>query len=425
MNIGYKDSPLGKIPSDWVIEKLESLVVIESGVSPSQYEFHENGKNMFYKVNQLNDFEKKMGESPYRFESNLRNNIPANSIAFPKRGASIFTNKVRILSYPAMVDTNIMCLIPKKEINYEFLYYFILDFGLSKIADTSSIPQINNKHIYPIKIALPPLPEQQKIAEILSTVDAKIEVIDQQITETQALKKGFMQRLLTKGIGHTEFKDSALGEIPKSWEVVNVGNVCKLKGGFAFKSSDACEQGIRWVKIANVGVNRIKWDDESFLPYGFDLKHKDFLLKEGDMVIAMTRPILNGKLKIAIVSKKDADSLLNQRVGSIVHENTINRDFVYQFFNSTSFITAMEKELMGTDPPNISSSMFEGLNIVLPPLLEQMKIAEILSSVDSKLEVLFEKKSHYQELKQGLMQQLLTGKLRVFQLPNKNETSVC
>jgi type I restriction enzyme S subunit len=160
-------------------------------------------------------------------------------------------------------------------------------------------------------------------------------------------------------------------------------------------------------------VNRIKWDDESFLPFGFDVKHKDFLLKEGDIVIAMTRPILNGKLKIAIVSKKDADSLLNQRVGSIVHENTINRDFAYQFFNSNSFITAMEKELMGTDPPNISSSMFEGLNIVLPPLLEQTKIADILSSVDNKLEVLSEKKTHYQELKQGLMQQLLTGKIRV------------
>lgn len=397
---------------DWKIEKLESLLKIESGISPSLFDFKTTGRYMFYKVNQLNDFSKYMVESPYRFNTN-NNNIPSKSIIFPKRGAAIFTNKVRILETDAMVDTNIMCLLPNDKIYFEFLYYFILSFGLEKIADTSSIPQINNKHIYPIKILLPPLREQQKIAEILSTVDEKIENINQKITETENLKNGMMQRLLTKGIGHVEFQDSPLGEIPKSWKVVTIGKIIKLQGGFAFKSSDSTEGGIRWVKIANVGVHRIKWEDESFLPFGYDEKHPEFVLNTGDIVIAMTRPILSGKLKIAKIKESDSGSLLNQRVGRVQINGQITSDFAYQTFNSTSFISLMGKELVGTDPPNISSKMFEELLITLPPLDEQVKISQILETIDCKKTLLLDKKNEYSELKKGLMQQLLTGKKRV------------
>src|SRR5690606_30921587 len=83
----------------------------------------------------------------------------------------------------------------------------------------STVLNLNIKLVSTVKALMPSFPEQQKIADILSTVDAKIDLIDQQITATQELKKGLMQRLLTKGIGHTKFKDSSLGKIPESWEV--------------------------------------------------------------------------------------------------------------------------------------------------------------------------------------------------------------
>jgi type I restriction enzyme S subunit len=193
----FKDSVLGKIPKSWEVVKLEKLIKIQSGISPSSVDFLDKGSQMFYKVSQLNDYDKYMDKSPYRFENNIRDNIPAKSIAFPKRGAAIFTNKVRVLSFAAMVDTNIMCLIPNKKIYNEFLFYFLLDFGLSRIADTSSIPQINNKHINPLKIALPSIKEQHKIAEILSATDKKLEVLSEKKTTYQELKQGLMQHLLT------------------------------------------------------------------------------------------------------------------------------------------------------------------------------------------------------------------------------------
>lgn len=194
----FKDSPLGEIPESWKIIKLGNCVKLTSGTSPSKFNFESTGQVMFYKVNQLNDCSKFMGNSPYRFNVNpTGNNISQGSIIFPKRGASIFTNKVRILQEDAFVDTNIMALTTKGNIEIDYLYYFILDYELGKIADTSSVPQINNKHIEPLKLPLPSLPEQQKIASILSTVDEKLEVLQDKKQEYQELKKGLMQQLLT------------------------------------------------------------------------------------------------------------------------------------------------------------------------------------------------------------------------------------
>ena len=96
---------------------------------------------------------------------------------------------------------------------------------LKKISGQTAVPIINKTDFSNIKISLPPLEEQKKIAEILSTVDQKIDFVDKQIEETETLKKGLMQKLLTQGIGHSEFKDSEIGRIPVAWEVKKISEI--------------------------------------------------------------------------------------------------------------------------------------------------------------------------------------------------------
>ena len=393
-----KSTVLGEIPESWDSMKLGDIFKLKSGDGLSKANLIE-GKYPVYGGNGVTFYHNSFNYS----ESKLiigRVGAKCGCIHRTSKKSWITDNALIIDSF--LVDND-----------SKFIEYILNRIDLNQFANKNAQPVISGGKIYPLTIPFPPLPEQQKIAEILSTVDAKIDIINQRISQTQDLKKGLMQRLLTKGIGHTEFKESPLGKIPKSWEVVKVEEVCKLKGGYAFKSSDSCEEGVRWVKIANVGVNKIKWNDESFLPFGFDKIHPDYLLNEDDIILAMTRPILSGKLKIARITKEDSGSLLNQRVGRVEEQENLNKDFAYQYFNSSAFITAMEKELMGTDPPNISSTMFEKLNITLPSLEEQTQIANILSTVDAKLAVLQNKNTQYQALKKCLMQQLLTGKVRV------------
>ncbi len=180
---------------DWEDKKLGVLVKIKSGSSPSNYIFEKEGEFPFLKVEELNNSIKYQSKSRF-YSNNDKGLIEKNSIIFPKRGAAIMTNKVRVNSIPVIMDSNLMAIIPIKNLlNSEFIYYYILKEKLYKIADTSTIPQINNKHIEPYKINLPSLKEQQKIATYLSAIDTKIESLQTQIAKTQTFKKGLLQQL--------------------------------------------------------------------------------------------------------------------------------------------------------------------------------------------------------------------------------------
>ena len=194
-----KETKIGQIPSNWNLLKLEELVEIRSGCSPSKITFENTkyAKFPFFKVNDMNFTTKFLSKSKLYFN---KANIPLmekGMVVFPKRGAAIFTNKIALLSQDSLFDTNIMglkCL--NRNINNEYLFYYLMFIGLEKVADTSSIPQINNKHINPLLISVPPLEEQQKIVEVLSTVDNTVDNYSYKREKLQQLKLGLMQNLL-------------------------------------------------------------------------------------------------------------------------------------------------------------------------------------------------------------------------------------
>lgn len=202
-------------------------------------------------------------------------------------------------------------------------------------------------------------------------------------------------------------------EIPSDWEVKKSGSVIKFFGGNAFSSDDACEEGIKWLKIANVGLEATKWNDVSFLPYDFIELHKKYLLKDGDVVMALTRPILDGKLKIAKVQKSDEPCLLNQRVAKLIPKGSVDISFLYYVLQTPYYVYMMDIAMAGTDPPNIGNGDLENIKIPLPPLTEQKAIAQVLSTADAAIQTT-EKLIAQKELrKKWLMQQLLTGKKRL------------
>lgn len=202
-----------------------------------------------------------------------------------------------------------------------------------------------------------------------------------------------------------------VGLIPEDWEVKKLGNILKVIGGGAFKSEDNSTSGIKWLKIANVGINKVVWNDENFLPIELVLNNENFLLKEGDYVIALTRPILDGKLKIAKLSQLDVPALLNQRVGKILIEENNDIDYAYFLFQKKSVINSLLQSMAGTDPPNLGNKGIYNVDCATPPTIaEQIAIANALKDTDdliNSLENLITKKKI---IKQGTMQELLKPK---------------
>jgi type I restriction enzyme S subunit len=179
---------------EWEENQLGDLVEIRSGYSPSQYQLTGDGAYPFVKVEDLNNCTKYQ-EKAREYSSDTYGLIPCNSVIFPKRGAAIALNKIRLSRSELLMDTNMMALTPLAQCSVDFLFYHLSNVGLSQVADNSTIPQINNKHIIPFHISIPPLEEQRRISDCLSALDESITNQTLKIETIQAHKKGLMQQL--------------------------------------------------------------------------------------------------------------------------------------------------------------------------------------------------------------------------------------
>lgn len=236
---GYKQTEVGVIPKDWEVKSLGTLVDIRSGESPSKFTFQSAGIP-YFKVEQLNNDSVYADETPY-FIENVKF-IPAGSVIFPKRGASILLNKIRVLKKNSFMDTNLMTLTCHEQLDEIYLYNQLTYKGLYSVADTTSIPQINNKHIIPYLIPFPTKEEQFVIANALSDTDALLSELEKLIAKKQAIKTATMQQLLTGRTRLPQFahhpngskkgyKQSELGEIPEDWEVDSIGKLLAITTG--------------------------------------------------------------------------------------------------------------------------------------------------------------------------------------------------
>lgn len=178
----------------WEQRKLGEYVSIISGEAPSKFE---EGTELYVKVDDLNYNDKYVVDTQNKVaEHSTVKRVTKGSVVFPKRGAAIMTNKVRIIGIDSYMDTNMMALTSEK-LDSEFLYNIISKEGLYKIADTSTIPQINNKHVEPYEVTIPSLDEQRRIGAYFKQLDHLITLHQCKCDKYSNIKKGMMSDLLT------------------------------------------------------------------------------------------------------------------------------------------------------------------------------------------------------------------------------------
>ncbi len=378
---GYKRTEVGVIPEDWGVGILGKFVDITSGESPSRFQFDFQGIP-YFKVEQLNNANKYIGkeQTKYFISKNSRY-ILKDSIVFPKRGASILLNKVRILISNSYIDTNLMVLTPRDNLYYEFLYYLLNFKHLSSLADTTSIPQINNKHINSFLISFPPLHEQRAIAEALSDVDALIESLQKLIDKKRALKTAAMQQLLT---GKTRLPGFS-GE----WEEKRLGDIASIKKG---------EQKGR--ALLNKGGAYPVWNGGTE-PSGYS---NEFNMNENTITIS------EGGNSCGFVNYIDTKFWLGGHCYAI--ESKINEKFLFQA------LKVNENKIMslrvGSGLPNIQKKRLENFKVLIPiSQKEQTAIAQILSDMDTEIDALENRLEKTRAIKEGMMQELLTGRIRL------------
>ena len=166
-------------------------VSIISGEAPSKFE---EGTELYVKVDDLNYNDKYVVDTQNKVgEHSTVKRVTKGSVVFPKRGAAIMTNKVRIIGIDSYMDTNMMALTSEK-LDSEFLYNIISKEGLYKIADTSTIPQINNKHVEPYEVTIPSLDEQRRIGAYFKQLDHLITLHQRKVSSRLFLNKSTIFR---------------------------------------------------------------------------------------------------------------------------------------------------------------------------------------------------------------------------------------
>jgi type I restriction enzyme S subunit len=264
--------------------------------------------------------------------------------------------------------------------------------------EASSLPSLSKKTIENIKIKLPPLPEQQKIAQLLSTWDKAITLQDQLITQKQALKKGLMQQLLTGKKRFVGFEED--------WEEGKIKDIATtFSGGTpSSKTIEYYDGNIPWIKSGELNKGIIKKTEGFISELGLNNSSAK-LVKVDTILIAMYGATAG---VCAITKVKGA---INQAVLALVLNSEIDTFFTYQLLK-IKMPNIVHRMVQGGQP-NLSSGIINSIKIKLPKLEEQQKIAAILSSFDKEIEHLQQHKKAFIQQKQGLMQQLLSGEKRV------------
>ena len=323
----------------------------------------------------------------------------------------------RSFGRPCIYTTNIFRVRVGEKSHSEFVHHLMTDDIFQEEIGLITKPAVNQAsftkdELSNIRVSIPPLPEQKKIASILTSVDEVIENTQKQIDKLQDLKKATMNELLTKGIGHTEFKDSESGRIPRSWEVKSLEHVCEKiwiglvttmtkfyveKGIPLIRNSDIKETGIRMSKLIQLDID-------------FSKKHSSRAVQKGDVVTVHTGDIGTSAVINHLLNGAQGFATLNSRI----NKSLIIPQFYSQILNSEDFKLRAKRVVTGDGRDNLNLKDFIGLLISVPQSLsEQENIVTTLLSLEQNIDRLTHKLSQTQSLKKSLMQDLLTGKVRV------------
>jgi type I restriction enzyme S subunit len=314
-----------------------------------------------------------------------------------------------------------------------FLFYRIIDeiTAIHRITAATTVKHLSSKDVLEIEIDLPSVPEQTKIAEILSTVDRAIEQTEALIAKQQRLKTGLMQDLLTRGIDEHgnlrseqthKFKDSPLGRIPVEWEVTPAKDLCDAVIDCKNRTPPAAKEGHPVIRTPNVRngefvLDGLAWTD----PHSYEIWVARGKPRAGDVVITREAPFGEA---CQIPADLPAPCLGQRMMMYQTNPDKLRSDYLVFAIHSEAVQSRLLELAGGSTVGHVRVGDIRSLSIPHPvSVTEQAKIASALSGVTTTLKRLTTNHLKLRSLKTALMQDLLTGRKRVTALLNRKEAS--
>ena len=406
---GYKDSAVGIIPQEWEVKPVKDFGKVVTGNTPSTAEASNYGDEyMFVSPADLSDDKKYILRTEKMLSSKgyaVSRKMPKGAILYTCIGSTI--GKIGIASCELTSNQQINAVICDD--NNEYFYYALLFLTgrIKMLAGEQAVPIINKSDFERIKLAVPPMGEQRKIAEILGVWDEAIEKQSRLIERLEVRKRALMQRLLTGRV--------RLPGFTTPWQKVKLGEIGNTYNGLTGKSKDDFENGnVKFIPYVNVFSNE-KIDVNNLGCVNVDSDENQNKVKFGDIFFTVSSETPD-EVGMASVLLEDAeDTYLNSFCFGYRLNNfdVLNPVFASYILRGDKFRKSIITLAQGSTRFNISKSEVMKLQIELPSLHEQKAIAEVLMAADNEIAIHRKKLDALRQQKRGLMQQLLTGKTRV------------
>ena len=394
----YKQTEVGLIPEDWEVKKLGEIGNIITGSTPSttNLEYYKNGTFDFIGPADLNsnkyidNAEKKVTEKGL----NVGRILKQKSVLVTCIGSTI--GKIGINKNICITNQQINAIETDKN-NSDFIYYSILERKgrLKLIAGEQAVPVLNKTEFSKFKIPLPPLPEQKKIADCLSTWDSAIEKQNALINALTDRKKALMQQLLTG--------KKRLPGFSGEWKEVKLGEIGEIQTGNTPSKleSENWNGEYYWCTAEDMKSKYVNNTAQKLTKKGWSLART---VKANSILVTCIA-------SIGINAITNVECSFNQQINSITPNENFSTEFIYYLMNNSK--ENLLKYAGAGALPMLNKNTFSSIKFKFPTLSEQTAIAEILATADRELTLQKEKLAQLQTQKKGLMQVLLTGKKRL------------
>ncbi len=425
-------------PADWTRKRLTDLATVKArlgwkGLKADEYLSDgvvllatPNLKSYeidFFNVNYI---------SEWRYQESPEIQLAEGDVLLVKDGSTLgVTNIVRRLRAPTTVNGSIAVLRPNEQLVPAFLYQYVSGRDFQKLVQDKKgglgVPHLFQADLREFILRVPPVPEQRQIAEILDTLDEAIRKTEEIIAKLKQVKQGLLHDLLTRGIDdngelrdpdrHPEqFKDSPLGRIPKQWEVVKLGGSAEIRYGVNDAIDQSLTRGVPTVTLPCVSPDGELTLRNELLAWTAPYKvGSALLLEEGDLLFNWR----NGSRHHLGKTGYFGGGIAMTHVGFLLRIRA-NRDLMHPMFlwQSLRYLKEVGVFLRAKSQVNntFNSAELRELRVIQPSLPEQARIADSLHSLETRLAEELAQIEKLGAVKQGLMEDLLTGRVRVTKL---------
>ena len=415
---GYKQTEIGVIPEDWGVFTIGETVTLINGRAFKPSDWTTYGLPII-RIQNLND-----PEATYNYYEKAvedRYYVNYGDILFAWSGTKESSFGARMWhGQKAILNQHIFRVVPDKE---KLLSQYVLlalkrfqeDIERKSHGFKSSFVHVRKSDLENTYLAIPPLPEQQAIATALSDVDGLITILDKLIAKKRHIKTATMQQLLTgkkrlPGFGDGKgYRQTEVGVIPEDWEVKTLGDIGQSFIGLTYRPDDTCDYGTLVLRSSNIQNDQLAFDDNVYVSTSLALPSR-VITEEGDILIC----VRNGSRKLigkcALIGPETAGSAFGAFMSIF---RTTLPDFTFFQFQS-AVIQRQINEIMGATINQITTKDLVAFQIPLPPSeIEQQAIATVLSDMETEITALEARRTKTQAIKQGMMQELLTGRTRL------------